>query len=392
MKKKYISFLFFIFSIQGLISQSLQLSVYSEVSIITVGPGNALFEAFGHSAIRIKDPLLKIDVIYNYGVFDFTPGFYINFAKGRLLYKLQRQPFDYFLQSNKVDKRWMKSQILDLTQQERHAFFQYLENNALPKNASYNYDPYFDNCATKLRDITHEILKDKVQFSNEYVTREQSLRQLMNEELSWNTWGSFGINLALGTKLDKVASASEYMYLPDYIYSAFKSAKKLDNGSYKPLIIKEEILLSFNEKKQKISWYNPFFIFSLLFLIVVYVTYKDYINNKRSKWLDFTIFFITGISGILIVFLWFFTDHTTTPNNFNILWAFPLNFFMAFLLLKKHQSKWIRFYLKFGIALLLITLLVWIIKVQLFSLAILPLLAMLIIRYYYVNTLLSFKK
>jgi len=392
MKKKYISFLFIIFSIQGLISQSLRLSVYSEVSIITVGPGNALFEAFGHSAIRIKDPLLKMDAIYNYGVFDFTPDFYMNFAKGRLLYKLQRQPFDYFLQSNKADERWMKGQVLNLTQQEKQAFFLYLENNALPQNAFYHYDPYFDNCATKLRDITQEILKDKVQFSSEYVTHKQSLRQLMDKELSWNTWGSFGINLALGTKLDKVASASEYMYLPDYIYSAFKNAKKFDNGSSKPLIIKEEVLLSFDEKKQRISWYNPFFVFSFLLLIAVYVTYRDCKNNKRSKWLDFTIFFITGLSGILIVFLWFFTDHITTPNNFNILWAFPLNFVMAFLLLRKHQAKWIHFYLKLCLLLIVIALIIWVTKVQLFSLAILPLIAMLILRYYYLNKLLSFKK
>ena len=392
MKKKYIAFLFFIFSIQGLFSQSLQLSVYSEVSIVTVGPGNELFEAFGHSAIRIKDPLLRMDAIYNYGVFDFTPDFYINFAKGRLLYKLVKRPYNYFLLSNKADERWMKSQVLNLTQQEKQAFFLYLEKNALPQNASYYYDPYFNNCATKLRDITHDILRDNVQFSYEYVTHKQSLRQLMNKELPWNTWGSFGINLALGTKLDKVASPSEYLYLPDYIYSAFKSAKKLDNGSYKPLIIKEEILLSFDEKEQKISWINPFFIFSLLFLLAVYITYKDYKNNKRSKWLDFTIFFITGISGVLIVFLWFFTDHTTTPNNFNILWASPLNLVMAFLLLRKNQSKWIRLYLKFGITLLLISLLLWIAKVQLFSLAILPLIAMLIIRYYYLSKLLSFKK
>ena len=64
-------------------SQTLKLSVYSEVSILTVGPGEELFTAFGHTAIRIKDPLLRIDVVYNYGMFDFNqPNFYTNFVSG----------------------------------------------------------------------------------------------------------------------------------------------------------------------------------------------------------------------------------------------------------------------------------------------------------------------
>ena len=77
--------LLFIIS-QNIQSQSHELSVYSEISIITVGPGNVLFEAFGHSAIRVKDPVLRMDAVYNYGLFDFNqPNFYLNFIKGKLI-------------------------------------------------------------------------------------------------------------------------------------------------------------------------------------------------------------------------------------------------------------------------------------------------------------------
>ena len=77
--------LLFIIS-QNIQSQSSKLSVYSEISIITVGPGNVLFEAFGHSAIRVKDPVLRMDAVYNYGLFDFNqPNFYLNFIKGKLI-------------------------------------------------------------------------------------------------------------------------------------------------------------------------------------------------------------------------------------------------------------------------------------------------------------------
>ena len=304
MRKIYFILLFLIGSFQS-VSAQLQVSVYSEVSIITVGPGNDFFETFGHSAIRIKDPVLNFDLVYNYGVFDFNqPNFYANFAKGRLLYKLGRYPFHYFVRSNNEDKRWMKEQILNLTQQEKQAFFQYLEDNAKPQNASYYYDPYFDNCATKLRDITQTILGKKVEFPDEYAKDQLTLRQLMNKELAWNHWGSFGINLALGTKLDQKATSAEYMYLPDFVYVAFKDAKKTENGSTSPLVKKETDILSYSEERPATVWYNPLLVFSILFLISVYVTFKDIRKQKRSKWFDFFVFFFTGILGTLIVFLW----------------------------------------------------------------------------------------
>ena len=141
MKKNYLLLLFILAFSKSLIAQ-VNLSAYSEISIVTAGPGAELYEAFGHSAIRIKDPVLQLDLIYNYGLFDFnSPNFYSNFTKGNLIYSLGRYKFEYFLRSYKRDKRWVKQQVLNLTQQEKQSFFLYLENNALPENASYYYDP-----------------------------------------------------------------------------------------------------------------------------------------------------------------------------------------------------------------------------------------------------------
>ena len=169
MKKKYFFFLL-LFSIYTGLGAQIKLSEYAEVSIVTAGPGNEFYEAFGHSAIRIKDPVLRLDLIYNYGMFDFNaPNFELNFTKGNLIYSMGRYNFRDFLAGYKRDKRWVKQQVLNLTQEERQSFFIYLENNALPENKNYNYDPYFDNCATKLRDITTAILGDKVVLSNKNI-------------------------------------------------------------------------------------------------------------------------------------------------------------------------------------------------------------------------------
>lgn len=385
MNKKYI-LLLFLFTFLKSFNAQVNLSVYSEISIITAGPGTELYEAFGHSAIRIKDPVLRLDLIYNYGMFDFNaPNFYSNFTKGKLLYSLGRYKFEYFLASYKRDKRWVKQQVLNLTQQERQTFFMYLENNALPENATYFYDPYFNNCATKLRDITTTILGNKVVFSDKDIEQNLSFRQLMDREIPWNTWGSFGINLALGSKLDQKADFKQYMYLPDYVHSIFKNSTLFVNNQPEKLIKREDVLLDFKEQKQAISFWNPLLIFSLISLIGLFITYADFKKQKRTKWLDFSLLILSGILGSVVVFLWFFTDHSTAPNNFNFLWAFAPNLIFAFLLLKKKQQKWIKFYFQFLVVLLIFIPILWLLEVQLFPISTIPFLILLFTRYLFLS-------
>ncbi len=392
--KKIILVLVFLLNIQFNFSQSIQLTGNAEVSIITVGPGKVLYEKFGHSAIRIKDKSLNIDQVYNYGMFDFNaPNFYSNFTKGRLIYKLASYPFHYFVKSNNQDNRWIKEQVLNLSQEDNQAFFTFLNNNAKPKNANYEYDPFFENCATKMPDIVQQILNNKVSFTEDFVTKNQSLRQLMNNQIHWNTWGSLGINVALGSELDKIATAKEYMYLPDFVFKSFKNAEYFDKNQPKQLISKENTILNFEEITPKADAISPLLVFAIFMLIGIFVTFKDVKNNTRTKWFDFLLFFITGIVGLLVVFLWFFTNHSTTPNNFNFLWAFAPNLIIAFYLLKNNPPKWIRKYVLLILVLLFIIPIIWIAKIQLFALSLLPIFILLGVRYFFLQkNLLTFHK
>ncbi|MFY0604303.1 MAG: DUF4105 domain-containing protein [Flavobacteriaceae bacterium] len=386
--RKLLLFFLFSFLISSVSAQSyLKLSVYAEVSIITVGPGENLYEVFGHSAIRIKDPVLNFDLVYNYGIFDFNaPGFYLNFAKGKLQYLLARYPFQQFVSSYKSDKRWIKEQILNLNKEQKQQFFEYLENNARQENASYLYDPYFNNCSTKLRDISNIILNDSITFNKSYASN-KTLRELMNDELHWNSWGSLGINIALGTVLDKKATPTQYLYLPDFVFSAFDKGKIIINGTSQPIVKKETNILIYEEPAYSFSFSSPIVIFSVLFFIGVLITYRDFKKRTRSKWFDFLLFFITGIIGIGIVFLWFFTNHMTTPNNFNILWAFAPNIIIGFFLLKNKYHKRIKKYIWLLLVLLILMLVFWVAGIQLFATAMIPFLLLLAYRYYYLLTL-----
>lgn len=380
MLRKSLSTLLVILIFYSGYSQDKQLSSNAEISIITAGPGKVLYEGFGHSTIRVKDT--DFDNAYNYGIFDFnTPDFYLNFTKGKLLYKLESYPFHYFVRSYQRDNRWIKEQVLNLNQLEKQQFYAYLENNAAPENATYLYDPFFNNCATILREITETILKEKVIFKTNHIQKRKSFRELMNAEIPWNTWGSFGINLALGSKLDKIATEKEFMYLPDFVYSGFKNATVTTNGKEENLIKTDHYILKFDELKIKPSTINPLSVFSLILLIGVFITYRDLKQKKRTKWIDFFLFFTTGLIGLLIVFLWFFTDHSTTPINFNFLWAFAPNLIVAFALSKENTKKWVRKYVTGLILLLLSIPILWMSKIQQFPLSTIPFIVLLLIRF-----------
>ena len=153
MKKSHY-FLIFFATLFSMAYGQIQLSTYSEVSILTIGPGTSLNDAFGHSAIRIKDPMYRLDIVYDYGRYDFeSDGFYLNFAKGKLNYEIGFTNYKPFLSYYLSEEREVKSQTLNLSLGEKQAFFQKLQQNILPQNKSYAYDFFYNNCATKIKDI-----------------------------------------------------------------------------------------------------------------------------------------------------------------------------------------------------------------------------------------------
>lgn len=383
--KKLFFLLILFLSTKFLIGQNLQLSTYAEISVVTYGPGEALFEKFGHTAVRIKDPLLRLDLVYNYGIFDTSEAnFYVNFTKGFMKYKLVRYPFINSVESYKNDKRWVKQQVLNLSVKEKNQIFGFLEQNAHPKNASYYYDPFFDNCSTKPKNILFHALVDKIVLNDNFIVQEKTIRQLMNSELHWNTWGSLGINIALGNRLDRIATPQEYAFLPDYVFKILAVSKVKRNEKLEDLVLKTETILDFEEKIARSDKISPFIVFLILAIIGIFITIKDYKNASRTKWIDVFLLSITGIFGVLIIFLWFFTNHSTAPNNFNFIWAFAPNFIVAFFLLKVRVPKWICVYYKVLVSLLCILPILWITGLQTFPLSLLSFYLLLLVRYVYV--------
>lgn len=362
-------------------SQEPLLSEKTEISIITVSPGNTLVDAFGHSAIRVEDPKNNLDQVYNYGIYDFeAPNFILNFARGKLLYQLADYPFSYFLNTYRQENRSVISQTLYLTWEEKQDFFNYLQTNALPENRNYLYDFFYDNCATKLPEATQKVLPDKVTFTYNFAKgKDCSFRELIHKYSYEHPWGALGIDLALGAVIDKKAPAENYIFLPEYVYEAYAESKY--NG--RPLVSETKTLFKAEEKPKKTRIFTPSIVFTLIALVIITITFIDRKRNKRSRGLDFLIFFVTGLIGVFMLLLWFATDHTATAQNYNILWAFAPNIVVSFWMLKKELPIWIRKYAQLLLLLLAVMIVLWIFGVQLFPWALIPVIITLGFRYRY---------
>ncbi len=374
--------LVFIFSYSILNAQQNNLSNQAEVSVLTIAPGKSLNDAFGHNAFRIKDSKNNIDVTFDYGRFDFeAPNFYLNFARGKLNYSIGKGEFYKFYQVYSYYNRSIKEQILNLTQNEKQSLYNYLLENNNPENRDYLYEFFFDNCATKIKDVVNITLDNDINFKEPNNFKNATFRTLIQNNLNINSWGSLGIDLALGSVIDTEATAQEHMFLPKNIHAFFEVAT-LQNGS---LLVKDSKILY--EQKETVNsnsfLTSPLFIFGIIGLVILFVTFKDYKNHKQTKWLDITLFSITGLIGILILLLWFATDHKGTHQNYNLLWACALNILVVGQLFKKKVSYWFTKYIKFLIILLCLLTLHWIIGVQVFAIGLIPFLISLFIRYSY---------
>ena len=388
MKLYHIHILYFVLIIflpAKMIAQEIKLSDTAEVSILTMGPGDVLNDSFGHSAFRVKDTKQNIDVVYNYGVYDFnTPNFYLKFAQGKLLYTLDRNNFSPFYNYYAKQNRWIKEQVLNLSSTEKKDIFNFLQNNFKPENRSYIYDFFFDNCATKIRDVLVVVLKNKISYQDSVDNNSYTFRELIQKNVDWNTWGSFGMDIAIGAVVDRKATYWEYQFLPEYVFKATGKAK-LNRGQEDISLVKKNINLFINSPKENKSNFftSPLFIMGLLAFIILGITYKDFKNKIRSRWLDVSIYTITGIIGVLLLLLWFATDHSTTHNNYNLLWAVPLSLLFVLAIAKKNPKPWLKRYVFFQILMLALLCLHWITGVQVFTFVLIPLLVALIVRYIY---------
>lgn len=360
------SFIFILFttllSFSSLNTYAQQLSEQAKVSLLTAAPGNQIYSHFGHSALRIYDPINRIDKTYNYGVFDFrTDNFALKFMRGKLPYMLSASSFRRFKSQYQREGRTTYEQTLNLSLAQKQQLYELLKINLLPENRTYPYDFFFDNCSTRIRDILQKATNHQIQFPDTLQKPVPTFRDLLQPYTAKVSWLQLGINLILGQPTDQIASVSDQMFLPDYLMEATDQAFIATDSSRTAFVAdKQQIIparpaplvsdFSFLTAPTTLLWF-----ISLLLLLWTFRNPPR--QTAKRSWFDFFLFGFMGWVGVLFFFMWVGTDHIATNQNWNMLWAFPLHVFFVWGSLTKHQPKWLAYYWLLTLGLLSIALL-----------------------------------
>jgi len=353
-------------------------SCHLRISILTATPGEELYSTFGHSALRVTDSTNNSDIVYNYGTFNFDePNFYIKFVRGKLPFYLSTDYFDNFIVEYQQENRGITEQVLNLTCSEKYRINGLLQENMLGPNMVYKYDFTFDNCTTRLRDLIEKTTDSTVHFG-EALKMKETFRDLIYEYLNYGDkqWSKLGIDILLGSKTDAIMKPREVMFLPDYLMKTFDSS----TIEARPLVAEKHSLFKINYSPiEKDNLTHPLFIFTCLFVLIALLSYsKNIFIQKFLSAFDGFLFFIIGLLGILLVFMWFGTDHIMCRNNYNLLWAWPTNIVAAFYIHSKRS--WAKKYFILYAVFNLILLGFWFFLPQHMNPALIPIILILILR------------
>ena len=306
----------------------LEAQVYTkpQVSVLTCASGTEIYSMYGHNALRLRYDDAR-DFVFNYGTFDFdTPNFTIKFMRGKLPYQLAVNNFDNFLYEYNATQRSVKEQFLDLDSTQINTLVAFLEENARPENREYKYDFFFDNCATRIYDVVQVATDKKIVWAPK--NKDVTFRDMIKYYQKHFPWTDFGIDIIIGSKADKTASVVQEMFIPDFVEKHFGTA--LLNG--KKLVSATNNVLTFEEKKYdplKSFFVGPLFFFILLTIAELFLFIKNFKNSLFLRRYDNLWFYVLSLMSVMILTMWFLTDHVPTKDNWNVLWTFPAIFFIS---------------------------------------------------------------
>lgn len=280
------------------------LSDSAYISLITCTPGAELYARYGHTALRVCDPSNRIDVVFNYGIFDFnTDHFYWKFVRGETWYELGATPMSWFMREYDAEQRTVYEQVLSLTLEQRDAIWEALVENYQPENRYYLYNFVFDNCATRpfyliTNTIGEPVMSDYTGYTG------ATYRTAIRHYTGVLSWANAGINLLFGPKSDRPMNSEQRLFLPEQLMHYMQSAH-LPDGT--PLV-SESAIAPFKEPKT--AWYASWpFGLCVYCVLLCLVSLYDRQRRKLSWGVDLTVGIVYALLLILVAFLTFFSCH-----------------------------------------------------------------------------------
>ena len=307
------------------------------VSVLTFGPGEEVFERFGHNAIRISDATTGMDLAYNWGMFSFEePNFLGRFLSGDTRYWVEAFPSSWLIEVYISHDREVHEQVLALTVEQRTALAAFVSRNALPENKYYRYDYFLDNCSTRVRDALDAVLGGSLErrfsvLTTDWTFRSESVRLTTPAALA-----QAGIDVALGPKADVPITAWESMFIPmrlrDYLREVTVPGA---DGAPIPLVIGEQSIYKAQRAPEaaerrglSLGPWGPILGAWMLLLVPLGVARRR-LTRLPAAVMAVAWYGLTGLLGLLLLGMWIGSAHVFWFGNLNLLLLSPIGLVAA---------------------------------------------------------------
>lgn len=338
-----------------------------QVSLLTFAPGAVYWQRFGHNALLVRDRRSGESLVFNYGLFDFhQENFFLNFARGRMLYRLDTESLQQSLRQYRAEGRWAVEQRLALTPAQRLELVTFLNRNALPENAEYRYDYFRDNCSTRVRDALDQVLDGALRRALEPVSTPLSYRaeglRLMSPVLPL----AIGMDAALGPAADRPLNLWEASFVPMTLMGALREIQIADaQGVLQPLVEVERRLVQGRGLEAPDSaphWLAGFAMSGVALgavLLALAYARPRFLAARLGFGLLASLFAVgSGLAGLVLAAFWGLTEHWATWRNPHLLLLSPISLLLVPTWLGAARRGWRpgRFQLGLGLTAALLSL------------------------------------
>jgi len=314
-----------------------------EVFLMTMGPGDAIWERFSHNALVIRDDFAGTEIAYNWGIFDFNQADFIaRLLRGHMRYWMAGYRAAYMIEAYRRANRSVWLQRVNLTPGQRLDLQARLRENDTEANRYYRYDYYRDNCSTRVRDALDGVLGGQIQATTEGLETGTTYRWHTNRLVGPVLAAYAGIQFVMGGRADEPISAWNEMFLPLPLQRHLSEVRvDTPEGGQVPLLGAAVHVV--DAQREPVPSEAPDMLFGFLLAGAVLgglFTFSGRMAGRGKRWGVWLLALtgagwslMVGLLGTALMLSWVFTDHFFLGLNENALQANPVSLVLAGLLL-----------------------------------------------------------
>lgn len=187
--------------------------------LLTFGIGARIFEKFGHAAICMAYHQPEHPAVcFNYGVTDFDAGIAMvwHFLRGEQKFWVEATSEREMMRCYRAEDRDIWRQRLPITGDDARALETQLWSSIREENRYYLYDHFFDNCATRVRDLIDRATHGALRAGGD-ARYPQTFREIGRRGLAGLPALLMLSDLVVGPQIDEHPTQWEAMFHPEVL-------------------------------------------------------------------------------------------------------------------------------------------------------------------------------